>query len=535
MVEIRRALNDQSQQLIRTVARRGYVFAAPVTNPVVEFPSAVAGAEPGPAPVGLPKPWRLSASRALMVAVALLIPAVGAVLLRSVAWRAWRAPENQGPIRAVPLNSLPGVQRYPSFSPDGEHVAFTWTGPNQDNQDVYVQRIASGSLLRLTTDQVIDYNPVWSPDDRWIAFLRRRWKTGTSELRVLPALGGPERKVADIRISETYFIVPPYLTWCPDSKCLVVTDSPGEGDPAGLFVVSLETGEKSLLTRPQFPAIGDSNPAISSDGTWLVFRRQTNLHSGELYRLSLQRPTPGASADVPAGLTSAGEPQRLTPAALDAGYPTWMPGNKEILFSARGHLWRLSVMGRNRPAQLPFVGEDGIMPVVSNSQSGGARRLVYVRSFQDSNIWRLEFSGPGATASTPPAVSISSTRMDSTPQLSPDGQRVAFVSDRSGAWEIWVADPNGSQAVQLTFVGADSGAPCWSPDGEWIVFQSNPQGQADVYVIRAAGGKPRNLSHHPATESRPSFSRNGQWVYFTSNRTGQRQIWKVSVSGGDPV
>ena len=95
------------------------------------------------------------------------------------AWRAWRAPESTEPLRAVPLTTLPGVQRYPSFSPDGNHVAFTWTGPKQDNPDIYVQQIGAGSPLRLTTDPSNDYNPVWSPDGRWIAFLRRQWEAGT--------------------------------------------------------------------------------------------------------------------------------------------------------------------------------------------------------------------------------------------------------------------------------------------------------------------------------------------------------------------
>ena len=237
--------------------------------------------------------------RRLIGAVALLAAAAGMALLGSFAWRMWRAPENPEPFRAIPLNSLPGVQRYPSFSPDGNHVAFTWTGPQQDNQDVYVQQIGSGSPLRLTTDPRIDYNPVWSPDGRWIAFLRRQWEAGTSELRLIPPLGGPERKLAEIRVSDTYFIIPPYHAWCPDSNCLVVTDSPGEGKPAALFVVSLETGEKRPLTHPQFPAIGDTNPAVSPDGSWLVFRRQTSLHSGELYRLACEAGS-GASAIQPA-------------------------------------------------------------------------------------------------------------------------------------------------------------------------------------------------------------------------------------------
>src|SRR5439155_1958314 len=141
------------------------------------------------------------------------------------------------------------------------------------------------------------------------------------------------------------------------------------------------------------------------------------------------------------GVTARGEPRRLTLAALNAAYPAWMPDGKEFLFSARGNLWRLAVVGEKTgespPARLPFVGEDGLMPVVSRPQPGRPPRLVYVRSLRDINIWRIETSAPGAPASAPPVISISSTRTDCTPHLSPNGRRMAFVSDRSGSSEIW--------------------------------------------------------------------------------------------------
>jgi serine/threonine protein kinase len=440
------------------------------------------------------------------------------------AWRAWRGPESTEPLRAVSLTTLAGVERYPSLSPDGNHVAFTWTGSKQDNPDIYVQMIGSGSPLRLTSDPSNDYNPVWSPDGRWIAFLRRQWEAGKSELRLIPPLGGPERKLAEIHIREA-FVNPPYIAWCPESNCLVVTDSPGEGKPPALFVISLEAGEKRQLTNPQPPKPGDTNPAISPDASWLVFRRNASgPYTGELYRLPLGR-----------GVTAVGEPRRLTLAALDADYPTWMPDGKEILFSARGSLWKLVVPGDSTPARLPFVGEDGLMPVVSRPQPGRPPRLVYVRSFQDTNVWRVETSAPGARASSPPVVSLSSTRADFHQQLSPDGHRVALGSVRSGESEIWLADPDGSNAVQLTSMGSGSGYPRWSSDGELIVFHSNLEAQWDVYVVPAAGGKPRNLTSHPATDTWPSFSRDGKWIYFTSDRTGERQIWKMPASGGDAV
>ncbi len=459
-----------------------------------------------------------------------LLAAVAVALLTAgfLVWRARQTQEGREPLLAVPLTTQPGVQRYPSFSPDGNYVAFTWTGPKQDNPDVYVQQIGAGSPLRLTTDSADDYSAVWSPDGRWIAFLRRRWETDTSELRMIPPLGGPERRVAEIRLPNSS-IWPPYLAWCPESTCFVVADTPGQGQPTALFVVSLETGEKRQLTHPQLPAAGDTNPAVSPDGNWLVFRRNVSgPFSGELYRLALGK-----------GLTAAGQEQRLTSSELDAGHPTWTPDSKEILFSVtdRG-LWKLAVPGEKpgEPGRLPFVGEDGQMPVVSRPQPGRASRLVYIRSFRDSNFWQVETVDTGAAALSPPLVSaLSSTRRDYHPEFSPDGRQVAFGSDRSGESEIWVADADGSNAVQLTTGAIGAGFPRWSPDGQRIVYLARPEGQWEVFVVPAAGGKPRNVTSHPAMDAWCTFSRDGQWIYFTSDRTGDFQVWKIATAGGEAV
>ena len=176
------------------------------------------------------------------------------------------------------------------------------------------------------------------------------------------------------------------------------------------------------------------------------------------------------------------------------------------------------------------------MPVVSRPKLGGTPRLVYVRGFSDTNIWRIETSAPGAPASSPPVVGISSTRLDIVGDFSPDGRRVAFGSNRSGGFEIWLADPDGSNAVQLTSMGNTvTAAPRWSPDGSSIAFQSNLEGQFEIYVVPAAGGKLHRITSHPASDHVPSFSSDGQWIYFGSNRTGDWQIWKVSARGGDAV
>ncbi|MEK6325094.1 MAG: protein kinase [Acidobacteriota bacterium] len=462
------------------------------------------------------RPWTWAALLSMLVVAGFL------------AWQAWRPGPPTEPLRAVALTTLPGVEQSPSLSPDGNYVVFTWTGPKQDNQDIYVQMIGSGSPLPLTTDPRSDYNPVWSPDGRWIAFFRSQPTAPTGlrsrELWLIPPLGGPERKLADIW-SQDFFPVAAYLAWSPDSNSLVVTDSPGEGQPDALFVVSLETREKRQLMNPQPPVLADTSPAVSPDGRSLVFLRRTSWGAGELHLLPLGK-----------GLTAAGEPKRLTPAELRADFPAWMPDGKEIVFSAKGSLWRLAVPGEHTPTRIPYVGEDGLMPTISRSQPGRPARLVYVRSFNDWNFWRIETSAAGAPSSSAPVVAISSTKAEYHCQFSPDGRRVAFSSDRSGEAEIWVSDPEGSNAVQLTSMGAqDTNCPHWSPDGHLIAFSSNGEGEFDIYIVPAAGGKPRRLTSHPAIDIASTFSRDGKWIYFNSMRSGDYRVWKMPAAGGDAV
>ena len=97
---------------------------------------------------------------------------VSVVLVGGVfAWRALLVRDASEP-RVVPLTTFLGAETYPTLSPDGSQVAFTWSGPKQDNDDIYVQLIGSGDPFQLTRDPAGDYSPAWSPDGLSIAFLR---------------------------------------------------------------------------------------------------------------------------------------------------------------------------------------------------------------------------------------------------------------------------------------------------------------------------------------------------------------------------
>ena len=108
---------------------------------------------------------------------------------------------------------------------------------------------------------------------------------------------------------------------------------------------------------------------------------------------------------------------------------------------------------------------------------------------------------------------------DEQPNLSPNGARVAFVSDRSGTPRLWTMDSTGANQVALA-TGSESyvpeAAPAWSPNGAQIAFTSVRTGLSQVFVISSTGGTPVQLSHEMNGAFNPVWSADGTMIYFVS-------------------
>ncbi len=184
-----------------------------------------------------------------------------------------------------------------------------------------------------------------------------------------------------------------------------------------------------------------------------------------------------------------------------------------------------------KPRRLAFASEGAFAPAVS--QSGN--RLAYVVNRSDANIWQIGLSGPDRKPSTPARL-IASTREDRGPAYSPDGKKIAFISDRSGALEIWVCASDGTNPVQLTTLGGPLVSyATWSPDGQYLAFSAAPEGNQNIYIISANGGPARRLTTDLTSEQWPFWSRDGHSIYFKSHRGGIPLVWKMPVQGGEAV
>jgi Tol biopolymer transport system component/tRNA A-37 threonylcarbamoyl transferase component Bud32 len=431
-------------------------------------------------------------------------------------------------LNPIPLTTYPGFQGCPSFSPDGNQVAFFWNGEKQDNFDIYVKMIGTnGPPLRLTSDPALDHDPAWSPDGRFVAFLRTL-PSGKDALLLIPAIGGQERKITEISGGAR-------PTWSPDGNWLAISDTDSGPDRFALYLISVDSGERRRLTSPPKQFFGDSDPAFSADGRSLAFRRSTDAHSPELNDLYVL-----AFSD---GWKPAGEPTQVTFGNKGVQYPAWTADGHEIVFASgsivsRG-LWRVSnfahAAARTEPQRLPSVGDDAAEPAISASK----HRLVYVNRFSHNSLWRVavpSLDGKRQRSSNQPTVLVSSTRDDNSPQISPDGKKIAFQSTRSGNTEVWVCDADGSNAVQMTsFGGPEVTTARWSPDSKHIAFDSNAAGEYDIYVVDADGGKPKRMTTNPANDGNPSWSPDGQWIYFDSARAGAQLVWKMPANDGEAI
>jgi Tol biopolymer transport system component/DNA-binding winged helix-turn-helix (wHTH) protein len=516
---IREALGDSADapKYIETLPRRGYRFTAPVESvpqlPTAHLPSpdlsAPAPSSASPQPDGIQR-------RRLGLAVAII------AILGLVLWIAWQSrssfPTPRVPASSIAVTSFPGLEVDPDLSPDGNQLVFAWQRDTEDNLNVYVMSVDGGDPRPLTTNPANERGPAWSPDGSRIAFLRAT--SSGSAVVVVPALGGGERIVTETRVApENGQFRSHGLSWTPDGKEIVIVDR-GVSGMTTILSCSIATGERRQLTRPAAD-YGDTSPAMSPDGRSLAFVRYgrgSNLGGIFVQQLDASHPTGDAH-----------------PLTEDSGTGTlaWTHDSARIVYE-RGDkgLWQVRITGEAPEPVLTNV------RAVKPSISRNGARLVYQNTITDANIWRVP--GPGALgAENPHSTSertVASTMFEQSPSYSPDGQRIAFVSRRSGNMEIWVAASDGSQQTRLTSLdGPFVGSPRWSPDQKFIAFDCARSGNFNIYLVGVESRRVTAVTTDGFANIRPSWSGSGQWIYFTSNRSGESQIWKVPAAGGQPI
>ena len=459
--------------------------------------------------------------RVAWAAAALVGCAIGGIAAWGLPFR--RADETPVLLHSMPLDSEPASETDPAFSPDGRAVVYASDLGSPGIHHIVtrgVAGLASGGAglseaVTLTRAPQDDTNPVWSADGSRIAFLRRM-TNDTLQAIVIPSGGGTERVIASLSGSRRPS-ARKYLAWAPDGDALVATHRITADFALRLYRFPVSGGAEQAVTQGP-DGTQDVSPAFSPDGQWLAFLR---WEDGGTYALwAVRQP--------------AEKPQVLITSPVPITTFAWRRDSRTIVYSggamSTGELRQVTVDGRRSLA--PFVLE-GASDQITIAPNGG--RLSYVLQNLDANIWRLPLDRSRGKNSPSPEKLFASVREELDPAFSPDGRSIVFASNRSGHWNLWTGNVDGSGLHELAAQSLLPFHPAWSPDGRRIAFDASAFGKGDIWVIDTAGGQPTRLVAMPGGAQVPFWSPDGTRVLFYTNAEGTRQIWEVPATGGTPV
>jgi YVTN family beta-propeller protein len=187
----------------------------------------------------------------------------------------------------------------------------------------------------------------------------------------------------------------------------------------------------------------------------------------------------------------------------------------------------------------------------------GLRRLFYVRRKERKRVKHIPFASAifavlfllpfvftmlvggfdSAASKSQKALAGTASVFEKEIRGSPSYQtrKIAFESRRTGNWEIFLMNADGTNQVRLTHTNADNRAPFWASDGKRIAFVSNRDGNKEIYVMNADGSSPVNLSRSRGDDFSPSWSPDGSKIAFVSTRDGKRNVYVMNTDGNRQV
>jgi Tol biopolymer transport system component len=421
-----------------------------------------------PAPKPRPLPWVL-----------------GALALGSLVAGAWYlgrsgarpAASSLADVTITQLTSDPGYEGEPTFSPDGETIAYV--SDRTGNFEIFLKQVSGGPDVNITNNPADDVQPAFSPDGKQIAFVSTRGSatrltyenfgvpsTG-GDIWMMPALGGSPRRIAEKGN---------FPSWSSDGSTLVFMS--GGSFKKRIFRVPASGGESREI--PVRPPKGKGAfrfilyPTLSPDGKWILFQV-------EQFRINVA-PSSGGEAKV----------------ICLGRRPVWAPDGRSIVFSNADpgknfSLWRIpfsSAKGAADGAAEPLTVGRGVDTQAAISRDG--RQIAFTALEQTFNLETLPFDADLGRVTGEVRVLTSGNNDIEWKSLSPDGRSVVF----GNAGRIWRLDPD-QPAHPLTGDPAfRDGQPRWSPDGRSILFERVPAaepGNFELWLMAADGASPRRL------------------------------------------
>jgi tricorn protease len=472
----------------------------------------------------------------------------------------WTADENGQNVQRLTVNRARDV--YARFSPDGKWIAFS--SDRNGNLDVFIIPSEGGAAKQLTVHSADDTVLGWRPDSRAVLFSSNRGEDFPNQLYLVSVDGGlPVRAGTDMGVQAAYSPDGKRLAYNPKSQVYWRKYYRGSNQSD---VVVMDIASKKFTQLTDFDG-HDSWPMWGSDGgIYFVSDRDGNGLTN-IWRISGE----GGKAD------------RITSFKTgDVRWPAASSDGRTIVFEHDFGIWKLDVASKKAspiPLNISAETQENLSEVQSfNSQSDdfdlapSSRRVafsihgeIFTAPVEEGDLKQLT-DGPAR---------------DRAVSYAPDGKSIAYVSDRSGREEIYVASIDGAgearqvtnidtlklgyrwspDSKELAFSTSDGNlrkvdattkkvteldssnygnisTPVWSPDGKWLAYsKSDVTRTSDVYLLASAGGEkePHKITFDSNSDLNPWFAADGRKLFFQrieatgGNTPNSVQIYSIAL------
>jgi Tol biopolymer transport system component len=426
--------------------------------------------------------WALGGA---IAATLVLLSAIGSYVVIAPK-RAAEAPPVRVEARFERLTTEPGIEQFPSLSPDGTWVVYSKGG------DIYLRSVGEQPPFNLTKDAMAAATqPAFSPDGDQIVFRSDRLGGG---IWVMGRTGGSPKRLTDGGFNPA---------WSPDGKQIVFATGSIDNDPwiraakSELWAVTIATGEKRRIT-----SVNAWQPSWSPHGDRIAYWTD----GGQ----------PGRNVDIYTVPASGGDAVQVTNDAGLPWNPVWSPDGKYLYFSSNRsgsfNLWRVPIHERSGkplgPLE-PFTTPSSF--VAHPSLSADGRHIAYASIDITANIQKAAFDAASGTVTGDPEPVTSGSKTWNVQDPSPDNQMLAFISTREQE-DLFVSRTDGSGLTRLTNDPANDRNPRWAPDGKRIAFQSTRSGSSQIWTISSDGSDLRQLTEYSGNLSWPAWSTDGRWM-----------------------
>ena len=430
---------------------------------------------------------------------------------------AQNASEKLPELKAAQVTSWSGLDIFPSFSPDGNSIAYA--SDHNGSFEIYVKPLTPGGReIQLTSDGQENLEPAWSPDGKLVAYYSKK----RGGIWLVPALGGTPRQLTDFGS---------YPSWSPDSSVIAFqSDGLADFGPTSTSVMpsstiwsaSVQGGAPKQLTHPGNPLGGHGAPSWSPDGKRIAFISSAGRGGGEIWSVS-------AGGD---------EVKQLS---KQSGFdPVYAPDAESIYFPGgtgdSWALWRLHISPESgKPIGDPvMIKNTGAIIYKHLSISADGRKMACTALALANNLSSVTVSPASAEAKGSPVVLTQDTSYRKlTPAFSHDGKKIAYGLIRIGTnADIWVMDADGHNPMQLTTDPNNHYAPNWFPEGDRIAYLTERPGR-QVRAINLQTGRDQLLFETNMDMGGLTLSPDGKKFAFSSPTNGALNLFTIAVEGGE--